>query len=73
MKVTITNVDGTVYEVTLQNPVNNCPVFEVETDDYLFEITNNGHSCRVSNAIDGYGHNVRNEFSEATVTLTPIQ
>lgn len=70
MKVTITNVDGVVFEAMLQNPIATEPVFEVETDDYLFEITNDNGRLYVSNGINGYGHNVRNEFSEAVVEVS---
>jgi len=69
MKVTIANIDGVIFEVQTQNPVNEMPVFEVETDEYLFEITNDNGKLYVSNAMNGYGHNVRNEFTEAVVEL----
>lgn len=46
------------------------PLFTVETPDYLIEFMNfGGTSLKVNNAMNGYGHNCREDFAGKEVTI----
>lgn len=46
------------------------PVITVETSDYMIEIKNNGEYY-VSNAMNGYGYNCREDFKDAIIEIYP--
>ena len=45
-----------------------CGVFEVETPDYLLQITSTPNTIRITNAMNGWGHNCRDDFRDAEIT-----
>lgn len=60
-------------EVLLAEPIEidtyNQDKFTVESSDYMVELTLDGLKLKVTNAMNGYGHNCRHEFEDATVDI----
>lgn len=45
------------------------PMFTIENTDYMIELVNDNGTLHVSNAMDGYGHNCRDNFEGKEVTI----
>ena len=71
MKIEITSANGNIkIEEAIPDNAIFLPQFEFETTEYLIQVSNNG-DFYVSNAMNGYGQNCREDFKDATVNIYP--
>ncbi len=69
MNITITSANGDIrIEETIEENAIFQPNFTVETPDYLIEVSNTGDYF-VSNAMNGYGQNCREDFKDAVIEI----
>lgn len=70
MKISIVSENGEIRIETIVNKewLDEC-VFDVETAEYLIEITQTLDDMFVSNAMNGYGENCREDFKNAVIEI----
>lgn len=69
-RISIISANGQIrIEADLPQETVDQPVFQFETTDYQIEATQTGDAIYVSNALNGYGQNCREDFKDALIEI----
>lgn len=68
--IEIKSKDGEILLAeTIEEETANSLVFDVQSSDYMVEVTLDWPKLRVTNAVNGYGNNCRELFEDAIVDI----